>query len=178
MTQNLVLGKAEYIKSDRGRELQIARGLSRDQEWLLILHADSEITTEMRDELADVLKGPPSWGRFNVSIPGLPVIAMSMNWRSRLTKICTGDQGMFFHQDLLDEFPDQPLMEDIELSKRLKRRHSEKFVPLKSFISTSPRRWQQRGVVRTIITMWSYRIRYYLGTSAETLYAEYYQRNE
>ena len=178
-TQTIVTDSgADYLQNERGRGRQIAQGVRLAEAWILILHADSTVNLAMRDELVAVMDGLPAWGRFNVTIPGHRLIATSMNWRSSLTKICTGDQGMFFHRDLIDQFPDQPLMEDIELSRRLKRMHSERFQALRAYITTSPRRWRQRGVVRTVVTMWWYRLRYYFGTSANVLYAEYYRNHD
>ena len=171
-------GGADYLKSGLGRGHQIAQGVHLADAWILVLHADSTVNTAMRDELIDVMDGPASWGRFNVTIPGLWLVATSMNWRSRLTKICTGDQGMFFHRDLIDQFPDQPLMEDIELSRRLKRMHGERFLSLSSHVTTSARRWRQEGVVRTIVTMWWYRLRYFFGASADVLYGDYYRSDD
>lgn len=165
---------AEYLTSTRGRGQQIARGVSVATGWVLVLHADSSVNLAMRDAIVEVIAGEPCWGRFDIDIEGLPLVATGMNLRSRLTKICTGDQGMFFHRSLLTDFPDQPLMEDIELSKRLKRSHSDKFFASRVRIETSGRRWRQNGVVRTVVNMWFFRARYYFGASASDLYAEYY----
>ena len=108
----------------------------------------------------------------------LGLVAWLMNWRSRLTRICTGDQAMFFATGILSEvggFPAQPLMEDIELSKRLKR-SSGVFMAPKLAVRASPRRWRQRGVLRTIGHMWWMRLRYFFGASPGALYVAYYGR--
>ena len=176
-TQEVALsGGARYVRSSPGRGYQIARGLHDAEPWVLILHADSGVQLDMRRALQELMQGEPCWGRFDVRIPGLSVVAKSMNLRSRVTKICTGDQGMFFHQSLLSEFPNLPLMEDIELSRRLKKAHGKRFLPCKERISTSARRWQKEGVIRTILRMWLFRLRYFFGASAQQLYTEYYHR--
>jgi hypothetical protein len=98
-----------------------------------------------------------------------------MNLRSCLTAICTGDQGMFVHRDLLAAvggMPGQPLMEDIELSRRLKRVRRPRC--RREVIGTSARRWLRRGVLRTILSMWRFRLRYWLGADPAQLAREYY----
>ena len=97
-----------------------------------------------------------------------------MNLRSRLSGIATGDQAMFMTRAVFDAaggFPVQPLMEDIEMSRRLKR-HSAPAC-LAARVTTSGRRWQQRGVWRTIWLMWRLRLAYFLGASPEYLAARY-----
>ena len=105
----------------------------------------------------------------------LVVVAALMNWRSRLTGIATGDQGIFAHRSLLDAVggvPLQALMEDVELSKRLKS-CSRPLCP-RATLTTSGRRWRTRGVLRTIVGMWWFRLRYWLGVDPERLAGEYY----
>ena len=118
------------------------------------------------------------WGRFDVVITGhhpmLRVIARSMNRRSRLTGIATGDQAMFMTRaafDAVGGFPDQPLMEDIEMSHRLRRLGRPACLDLK--VATSGRRWESRGVWRTMFLMWRLRLAYFLGASPATLAARY-----
>jgi hypothetical protein len=119
------------------------------------------------------------WGRFNVrlapSSPMLNLVAWMMNQRSRLTGICTGDQAIFVRRDLFNQvggYADIPLMEDIDLSKRLKR-----FSPpacIRTPLTTSSRRWQQNGVFRTILMMWWLRLQYWAGVSPARLAEKYY----
>jgi hypothetical protein len=119
------------------------------------------------------------WGRFNVrlapSSPMLNLVAWMMNQRSRLTGICTGDQAIFVRRDLFNQvggYADIPLMEDIDLSKRLKR-----FSPpacIRTPLTTSSRRWQQNGVFRTILLMWWLRLQYWAGVSPARLAEKYY----
>jgi len=97
-----------------------------------------------------------------------------MNLRSRLTGIATGDQGLFVSRDWFDSvegFPDQPLMEDIALSRSLKRLAPP--VCLEQRLITSSRRWERYGVVRTMVKMWYLRAAYYFGVPAERLVKQY-----
>ena len=106
----------------------------------------------------------------------LPVVARMMNLRSRVTGIATGDQAIFVRREdffAVGGFPVQPLMEDIELSRRLKARSAP--VCLAQRVATSGRRWEANGVWRTIFLMWNLRFRYWLGAPAETL-AKAYRR--
>ncbi len=167
-----------YVHGQRGRGAQIATGCAAtDSDWLWVLHADSCVDQPLVAALLAVCGGPPAWGRCDVRIPGLAMVAWFMNRRSRWTGICTGDQAMFFHRSLLDDvggFPVQPLMEDVELSRRLKRAHGDAFRPLKVAVGTSPRRWRRQGVVRTVLRMWWYRTRYFCGADPVALYQAYY----
>ena len=168
-----------YLTAPASRGGQIAAGVAQaDTPWLWVLHADSEPSQQARDWLLErAATDTPAWGRFDVHLPGLSLIATFMNWRSRLTRICTGDQGMFFHTALLDRaggFPKQPLMEDIEVSKRLKRAAPAAFSAPRATISASPRRWRQQGVIRTVATMWLYRLSYFFGATPERLVQRYY----
>lgn len=106
----------------------------------------------------------------------LRLVAVLMNRRSLLTGICTGDQGMFVHRALLDAvggMPRQPLMEDIELSRRLRRLARPR--RLRGPLLASARRWLAEGPLRTVLSMWGFRLRYLLGASPERL-ARAYQR--
>jgi len=177
-TSAIVAGHGQYIAAAPGRGGQIAAGVEcATTSWLWVLHADSRPSKSVCGELLALVQSrSPGWGRCNVTLPGLRAIAWWMNWRSRVTKICTGDQGMFFHRQALDcigGFPALPLMEDIEASKRLKRTNYA-FYPLRGEINSSPRRWAQNGVLSTVCTMWLYRLRYFFGVSAQELYATYY----
>ena len=89
-----------------------------------------------------------------------------MNLRSRLTSVATGDQAIFVSRSLFNEvggFPEIALMEDIALSKALRKRSTP--VCLKQQVVTSSRRWQQRGTFRTIMLMWWLRALYVFGVS-------------
>ena len=181
-TQTLAQGLADHvIEAPRGRARQMNAGSAQATgNYLLFLHADTELTQPAASELQQALEHTPVWGRFDVRIQGqafmLPVIAFMMNRRSRYTGIATGDQAMFVRRDVFESlggFADQPLMEDIELSKRLCRQH--KPVCLKGPVITSGRRWDTKGVWPTIWLMWRLRWRYWRGEDAQTL-AQAYQR--
>ena len=111
-----------------GRGLQLDAGARAAQgAWMWFVHADSRVSPEIIGEVCRLSARAPGWGRFDVSLAGPPLLrltAMAMNWRAAATGICTGDQGIFVHRSLLDAVggvPRQRLMEDIELSRRLKR---------------------------------------------------------
>ncbi|WP_344795147.1 TIGR04283 family arsenosugar biosynthesis glycosyltransferase [Litoribacillus peritrichatus] len=149
---------------------------------LWFLHADTRLTKETVSDLVNFIQCPKTcWGRFNVHLEPsgflLKIVAWFMNHRSALTAISTGDQGMFVNRVAFNRvggFPSQLLMEDIELSKRLKRL-SRPFIP-KSHIITSSRKWQREGIFKTIFTMWYLRFIYWRGASAEQVHRIYYRR--
>lgn len=165
-----------------GRATQLNAGANVAQgKNLLFLHADTLAPLDA-DRIICARIGdansPLAWGRFNVRIEGsskwLAVIAWMMNWRSRLTGIATGDQGLFMTRvafDAVGGFADQPLMEDIEISQRLRR--LTRPICLTQQVTTSGRRWEARGVWRTVVLMWSLRWRYWRGESAVSLAKEY-----
>jgi len=174
----IVEGQGRYVVAAPGRGAQIAEGIRHAATpWIWVLHADCQPSAAAVDELnAVVASRALGWGRCDVLLPGLPRVAWWMNWRSKVTRICTGDQGMFFHGSALESiggYPSLPLMEDIEVSKLLK--HSKfPFYALRGPVTSSPRRWVQNGVLSTILTMWWCRLRYFFGVSADALYAAYY----
>ena len=164
------------IEGPRGRARQMNAGAAVARApTLLFLHADTRLPDDADRLIAQALGvAPLGWGRFDVAIEGrsrmLPVVAAMMNARSRLSGIATGDQAMFMTRAAFEAaggFPDQPLMEDIELSARLKRLSAP--VCLRERVLTSGRRWEQRGVWPTIVLMWRLRLLYALGVRADRL---------
>ncbi len=147
---------------------------------LWFLHADTRIQQEVIGDISHfVSQSSLVWGRFDVqlepSVKSLNLVAFMMNWRSRLTGICTGDQGLLVQTDVFRKvggFPEQPLMEDIELSKRLKCL-SRPFIPNHRIV-TSSRKWLHEGIFRTIRTMWYLRFIYWLGASPQRIHQIYY----
>jgi rSAM/selenodomain-associated transferase 2 len=144
---------------------------------LLFLHADTALPDDS-DRLIDGALARRAWGRFDLRIAGshpfLAVVARMINWRSRLTGIATGDQAMFVSREAFQKvggFPDLPLMEDIAMSRRLKRLCPPFCIATPAV--TSGRRWEQNGVIRTILLMWRLRLSYYLGVEPALL-AELY----
>jgi rSAM/selenodomain-associated transferase 2 len=170
------------VCAPRGRALQMnAAAAAARGDILLFLHADTVLPSGADALVLHALEsGKHVWGRFDVAIAGrspmFAVIAFMMNWRSRLTGIATGDQAIFVRRDAFfaaGGFPAQPLMEDIELSRRLKRQSAPSC--LKQRVVTSGRRWETGGVWRTIFLMWRLRLRYWRGTGADTLAKEYFR---
>lgn len=166
------------LPSPPGRGHQLALGSARARGDLIwFLHADSRPEPQC---LAALLALPdrPLWGRFDIGLAGTPllrVVGALMNARSRLTGIATGDQGLFVQRELLAAVggvPPQPLMEDVELSSRLRR--LQRPIGLRARVHTSPRRWLRRGVARTVLSMWWFRLRYWLGADPARLARAYY----
>src|SRR5205085_1844036 len=126
---------------------------------LVFLHADSRLPAGAEEAIIQSMKSR-LWGRFDVEIEGrhplLKVIAWSMNLRSRLTGIATGDQAIFVRRAAFAGFAEIPLMEDVEFSKAMKRRGAP--ACLRERVVTSGRRWERRGVLRTILLMWRLRL--------------------
>lgn len=170
----------------RGRALQMNAGAAAAHgDVLLFLHADSVLTGEALNRmLRDYQKGGRGWGRFDVDIAGrarvFRVIALMMNARSRLTGIATGDQAIFVARDLFERiggFPRQALMEDIALSVALKRSNG-KPLRARARVTTSGRRWERDGVVRTVLRMWRLRWDYWRGMSPIALAARYHPHGD
>lgn len=164
------------VECERGRAVQMNAGAAQATgDVLLFLHADTRLPQGALQHISDGLRDEPHvWGRFDVCITGqsfmLRVVARLMNWRSRLTGIATGDQAIFVRREVfarVQGFPEQPLMEDVEMSRRLKR-HSAPAC-LKACVNTSGRRWETRGVWRTIFLMWRLRWHYWRGADAAEL---------
>ncbi len=168
------------LQTTAGRSRQMNAGAKHATgELLWFLHADSELP-EQADALiiSAVTTGTFTWGRFDVRLSGrrklLRVVEKMMNFRSRLTAIATGDQGIFISRKLFEKvggYPDQLLMEDIALCKVLKKYQAP--VCLREKLETSSRRWEQRGIIRTILLMWRLRMAYYFGVSADKLAIHY-----
>jgi rSAM/selenodomain-associated transferase 2 len=168
------------ISAPRGRASQMNAGAVRARgEILLFLHADTLLPEAADALIVDGLKrARRSWGRFDVAIAGrnplLRVVAALMNFRSRLTGIATGDQAIFVTRSLFAAaggYPEIPLMEDVALSGHLKR-----FGPplcLRHRLTTSGRRWEKNGVLRTILLMWRLRLAYRLGADPRKLAVRY-----
>lgn len=166
--------------SPPGRAMQMNAGASVARgDALVFLHADTELPTDADRLVLEALGGNRHvWGRFDVRITGRPamlrVIAAMMNLRSRLTGVATGDQAIFCRRatfDAVGGFPSQPLMEDVEISKRLRRLGPP--ACLRERVTTSGRRWEKHGVTRTILLMWRLRLAYFLGVDPARLVRSY-----
>ena len=157
----------------RARQMNAAARLARG-DALLFLHADSFLP-ERADALVLAALRTHAWGRFDVVIDGraplLALIGCAMNVRSRLSGIATGDQAIFVRRDVFAGFPEIALMEDIAFSKRMKRLGRPACLSAK--VRTSGRRWESRGVLRTVGLMWRLRLAYFLGAHPDDLARRY-----
>jgi rSAM/selenodomain-associated transferase 2 len=166
------------IAAPRGRASQMnAGGATAKGDVLLFLHADTRLPENADALVIDALsRSRRAWGRFDVRFTkgALPLIAWTMNVRSRLTGIATGDQAMFVTRKAFESvggFPEIALMEDIALSARLKRISRSAYVSVRA--TTSPRRWQKHGAIRTVLLMWRLRLAYFFGAPPEALARAY-----
>ena len=168
------------LTAPRGRASQMNAGTAVARgAVLLFLHADCTLPADGDRLIAAGLQtSGRHWGRFDVNLAGahplLGLIGFMMNWRSRLTGIATGDQGMFVTRGRFADaggFPAIPLMEDIALSKNLKAGGAP--LCLRARITASGRRWDERGVLRTMLLMWRLRLAYFLGADPADLALRY-----
>ena len=166
------------VDSRAGRAAQMNAGATRARgEMLLFLHADSRLPADFDPaQLAGA-----EWGFFRVALSGrgraLRVIETAINLRTRATRVAGGDQGLFFSRECfaaLGGFPPIPLMEDIAISKLARRRAAPRIIA--SPMTTSSRRWRERGIVRTVVLMWGLRLAYWLGVDPGRLHRIYYSR--
>jgi rSAM/selenodomain-associated transferase 2 len=169
----------QLLFSESGRAKQMNRGTEVAQgEVLWFLHVDSRIGDDAVSAIEAAMTNGPAWGRFDIRLDGshplLRLVERMMNLRSRWSGIATGDQGIFIHRALYQQvggYPDQALMEDVEISVRLKRLCRP--VCLTQRLTTSSRRWERQGVVRTILLMWGLRLAYWLGVRPDRLASLY-----
>jgi rSAM/selenodomain-associated transferase 2 len=168
------------IPAARGRASQMNAGAEKASgDVFLFLHADTRLPREADHLVLDGLERSGAiWGRFDVTIAGraalLPLVAWFMNLRSRLSGVATGDQAMFVKREsfrAVGGFPAIALMEDIALSKRLKRLGRP--LCLHARVTTSGRRWERHGVLRTILLMWRLRLAFFFGADPAALARRY-----
>ena len=168
----------QLITSGKGRALQMNLGASHAQHDILwFLHADT-LVPENAIDIIETSLTDRGWGRFNVKLSGahgmFRIIELMMNIRSCITAIATGDQGIFVKHTLfsrLGGYPEIPLMEDIALSKKLKQ--VSRPVCIKDNLVTSSRRWEEKGIMKTVLLMWKLRFLYFIGVSADDLARQY-----
>ena len=159
------------LVAERGRAAQMNAGArAASGEALVFLHADTRLPERADEAIFGALR-QSQWGRFDVEIRGeramLRWVAWSMNLRSRLSGIATGDQAIFVRRAAFAGFPPIALMEDIAFSRAMKRAGTPACLRLRA--STSGRRWESRGVLRTILLMWWLRALYFLGAHPDRL---------
>lgn len=163
------------IDAPRGRAVQMNIGAVRARaDVLLFLHADTCLPADAIERVRDAVVDGSVWGRFDVRLNGTNVLFRAierlMNLRSALTGVATGDQAIFVRRDvfhMLGGYAPVALMEDVELCTRLK------WVGWPARVGTpvraSARRWQARGILRTVVLMWTLRLLYWLGVSPSRL---------
>ena len=162
------------ISSEAGRALQMNNGATQSKnEILWFLHADTSLPTNVIEVIQKSLT-KNNWGRFNIKLSGsnflFRIIEKMINLRSCISGIATGDQGIFVKRELFESiggFSEIPLMEDVELSRKIKK--ISKPVCIKETLTTSSRRWEKKGILRTILLMWRLRFLYWIGVSPDKL---------
>jgi rSAM/selenodomain-associated transferase 2 len=173
--------RVTLLDSARGRARQMNTGArAATGEVLLFLHADTRLPPGARSAIVDALGDPRVVaGRFDVRFdnpgPAFRMIGALMNARSRLSGISTGDQAIFVRRSVfntLGGYAEIPLMEDVELTRRLKR--AGRLAALRLPVTTAARKWEREGVVRTILLMWTLRLLYACGVSPARLHRWYY----
>ena len=167
------------IASPRGRGRQMNAGAAQASgDILLFLHADTLLPPSALSLVNDAVRHGAHWGRFDVyiegNISGLGMVACMMNWRSRLTGIATGDQALFVTREAFlrhGGFPTIALMEDIAFSSQLRQEAPP--ACLREKVITSGRRWEKHGLLRTILSMWWLRLRFFFGANPNDLARKY-----
>jgi rSAM/selenodomain-associated transferase 2 len=171
--------KVRTIQVEAGRAKQLNKGAELAKaEVLVFLHADTLLPESALSELLKWDKGAFFWGRFKVRLdshrPIFRLIETMMNIRSSVTSIVTGDHAMFVSKPLFKEvggFPCIELMEDIAISKKLKKQ--VRLINSRNVVITSSRRWREHGVIRTIFLMWRLRLAFYLKVNPSDLAKQY-----
>jgi rSAM/selenodomain-associated transferase 2 len=169
------------VSSARGRARQMNAGAAAaGGAVLLFLHADTRLPPGAAAAVLAALDDPATvGGRFDVAFdnphPAFRMIAALMNVRSRLSRICTGDQAIFVRRrtfEALGGYRDIPLMEDVDFTRRLKR--AGRLACLRQRVTTSARKWEREGIIRTIVLMWTLRGLWFCGVAPERLHRWYY----
>ncbi|MFZ3063256.1 MAG: TIGR04283 family arsenosugar biosynthesis glycosyltransferase [Actinomycetota bacterium] len=176
---------AKVIESPTGRATQMNKGAEiANGDILLFLHADTLLPPEAIDCIQEAFTNcEVVGGRFKISLDNQKaiyrIISGLINLRDRFTKGFTGDQGIFIQKDAfkrLGGFREFSLMEDLDLARRMRRTgppehqwRAGKLVRLPLSVTTSARRWEKHGLIRTILLMWLIRILFLLGISPSWL---------
>ena len=170
----------QHLRCAKGRAVQMNCGADAASGcWLLFLHADTELPGDVDSWLLQLAQSPAQWGFFRLILDGSPTFFRLIEWcinrRSSLTSVATGDQCLFVRRAVFNAvggYPAIALMEDVALSKTLRSRATPLIWP--SPVVTSSRRWQQKGILKTVLLMWILRFSYFVGVSPSRL-ATYYR---
>ncbi|MFK8067603.1 MAG: TIGR04283 family arsenosugar biosynthesis glycosyltransferase [Gammaproteobacteria bacterium] len=177
---DLLIESGEGIQHNRAKQMN-AGAFHATGRILLFLHADTQLPDQAYKLILQAMELPHVWGRFDVKLSGenfmFRIIETMMNLRSGLTGVATGDQGIFVMRHIFEEikgFRDYPIMEDIDISKRLRKKAYP--VCLKQKAITSSRRWEKNGIFKTIGLMWWLRFLYFIGAHPRVLVQQYYKK--
>lgn len=169
----------EVLSSTSGRAHQMNHGAATVlPDWIVFLHIDTKLPVNAEETLLQIENASSDWGFFPVRLSSsaftFRVIERFMNARSRFTKVATGDQALFFRSDFfkrIGQFAEMPLMEDVEICKRIHRAYNP--TVLSQVVTTSSRRWEQHGIVRTVLLMWKLRFAFWLGVNSRKIARSY-----
>lgn len=160
------------IEAARGRARQMNVGAARASgDALVFVHADTIVPpTFARDIEGALADREIVGGRFGVRLddshPLCVLIGTLISLRSRISRTGTGDQAIFVRKKIFESlggFPDLPICEDLDFTRRLKR--AGRVACLRSKVTTSARRWRTGGIMRTVLRMWTIRSLYLAGVS-------------
>jgi rSAM/selenodomain-associated transferase 2 len=169
----------KVLHGSTGRAVQMNQGIdAADGDVLLFLHADTRLPHDGVSRIISAVEDGYFWGRFNVRLSGahfvFRIIERMMNLRSCITGVATGDQAIFISRESIDivgKYPQLPLMEDVALSKSLRQIGWPACI--KDHVVTSSRRWEDKGILQTMLLMWRLRLLFFLGVPAEKLAQHY-----
>ncbi len=165
-----------------GRARQMNHGVTQATGQVLwFVHADTRVPDGAAACIVDSISAGQPWGRFDVrfnnSTKRMKLVAFAMNLRSAWTGVCTGDQAIFVSRDVFQKFggfPDIAIMEDVALTKQL--RHDARAIRIRHPVTTSARRWESHGYLKTVFQMWLLRLLFWMGVSPKAL-AKLYRSN-
>lgn len=174
-----------FLQADKGRALQMNAGAAQASgDVLCFLHADTLSPQHLDEHIFQALQQSHSvWGRFNIRLsgqhPAFRLIERLINLRSCFSGVASGDQGIFIYRSVFNRlggYKTIALMEDIELSKRLRKISKPACIKQVNLL-TSSRRWEEHGILYTVLLMWKLRLKYFLGSNPQQLASEYRDHN-
>lgn len=165
----------QVLRSEPGRAVQMNAGAKTSKgDYLLFLHADTQLPEDFKTLFTKWQRLSPSWGFFPARLTGshwaFRIIERAMSFRSKISAIATGDQAICVQSDVFDMvngYADIPLMEDVAISKQLARMYRP--VMFSKPVLTSSRRWEHKGIWATVVLMWKIRFAYFRGASPDEL---------